>query len=942
MMTRRLQVLDYLPKLALLCLFWLGLSDLSSHAQVGPPPTITVQPLSQTVPLNGSVTFEVVASSPTTMTYQWRRNSANIPGATQSTYTIAPVSQSSAANYSVRVSNAGGTVASSNATLTVITPPTITTQPLSQTVAQGQDVTFLVAASGTGPFHYQWSFNSAPLPDATNASLTLASVGLTEMGSYTVTVRNLAGGAISAPAWLNVEAVGPVIVVSNTGDSGLGSFRQALLSANANPGPHAIVFNIPGPGPFIIKVPSPLPPITEPATIDATTQPGFLGRPIVELDGSGGVGDGLYVTSGGCTIKGLAIHDFSGSGIVLAWGASNVVQGNFIGAAADGVTKRANAVHGLVVSNSAWNVIGGTDALTRNVIVTSGRNGIHIEGPAASHNQVLGNIVGMDWTGTVKIGVRGSGIVVSNAPSNVIGGTAPGAGNLSAWNWFDGLVIAGNSACFNLVQGNLVGTDITGMVGAGSSGNGITIRDAPSNTVGGLAFEAANVIAHHSGSGVAIKGNAAQFNVIQGNFIGTDRSGTISMPNWLGGVNCSGTVNNTVGGLTAKAGNTIAFNRLGGVVVDGGQCAVRGNSLHSNAGDEIGLLNGGNNNTLPPLLTDATNHLNTTWIRGGFISAPAAIIRVEFFCSPTAAKDAKSFLGAISVTTDNTGTGPIDTVLDTGSIAGQYVTATITDEKGNTSPLSVAIPVTFDSPPLITTQPQSVIGVAGTSASLTVVATGKPSPTYQWYFQGILLANATNADLAFNALAPADAGDYVVLVANSAGSATSAVATVAVLVPPAITVQPQSQSVAPNQAVTLSVTATGTSPLSYQWTFNGAPLPMSNDALLNLQNVQLSDAGEYRVIISNAAGSITSDPAMLAVSVVPVLTPLYLSSARMTSTGFSFELSATAGLTYVILASTNCQDWTPISTNLATTANVVFTDAEAVNHPVRFYRAMVQ
>jgi uncharacterized repeat protein (TIGR01451 family) len=111
---------------------------------LGPPPVIIIQPASQTVPINNSVTFSVTASSLTTLSYQWLKNASDISGATSNSFTITNVQTNDQAVYSVKVTNAGGSVTSANATLTVVVPPGITTQPQSQGVAQGQNVSFSV------------------------------------------------------------------------------------------------------------------------------------------------------------------------------------------------------------------------------------------------------------------------------------------------------------------------------------------------------------------------------------------------------------------------------------------------------------------------------------------------------------------------------------------------------------------------------------------------------------------------------------------------------------------------------------------------------------------------------------------------------------------------------------------------------------------------------
>src|ERR1700678_3399271 len=134
----RNRMLSCWPPYAAVCLLLCGLLLATPCAANGPPPVITVQPLSLTVPDLGTATFSVAASSGTTLTYQWRKNGAWISGATASSYTIANVQATDQGSYLDKVINGGGSVKSSNAILTVNVAPTITTQPESQTVIQSQ------------------------------------------------------------------------------------------------------------------------------------------------------------------------------------------------------------------------------------------------------------------------------------------------------------------------------------------------------------------------------------------------------------------------------------------------------------------------------------------------------------------------------------------------------------------------------------------------------------------------------------------------------------------------------------------------------------------------------------------------------------------------------------------------------------------------------------
>src|SRR6516165_3875393 len=134
-------------------------------------PTVTTQPASQTAAPGATVTFSVTASGTAPLSYQWRRNSANISGATSASYTTpATTTSDNGSSFDVVVSNSKGSVTSSAATLTVsaaLVAPTITTQPASQMIAPGATATFSVTASGTAPLSYQWRRNSANISGAT-------------------------------------------------------------------------------------------------------------------------------------------------------------------------------------------------------------------------------------------------------------------------------------------------------------------------------------------------------------------------------------------------------------------------------------------------------------------------------------------------------------------------------------------------------------------------------------------------------------------------------------------------------------------------------------------------------------------------------------------------------------------------------------------------------
>jgi len=913
------------------------------------PAFITSQPTSLAITQGQTANFSVNAGGTPNLNYQWYFNGVKMgSGSTSATLTQSGAGPNNVGTYYAVVANNYGSVTSAVVSLTALI-----SQPINQTVGIGQSASFFVGVSNAVPINYQWTFNGTNLPGATNPTLTLNSVTTNLAGSYAAVITTPGGVLTSSAATLTtLNAI--VSAVINLNDSGPGSLRQAIINANIYAGTNAIVFNIPGSGPFTISALSLLPAINNNVLIDATTQPGYAGNPVVQLSGSslpnGTTGDGLTLNVGNSAVKGLSIYGFPGNGLTLSNGSGSVIQGNDFGWNLSAAQAVVNGKNGIMIYNSASNVIGGASAGTQNVVVTSGNDGIHIEGTNAIGNRVLGNIVGMLPSGTGNsVGAGGNGIVITNASGNFIGGTNAGAGNVSSGNNGSGLFIAGSKASLNVVQGNYFGTDITGTNAAKNSGDGITILNSSSNTIGGLTFTAGNVLSGNGGNGISITGPAAQFNLVQGNFIGCDQSGTVNLKN-DDGVLTTSSSNNTIGGLATGAGNVIAFNSSFGVVVNSGQCAILMNSLNNNGnGGDISLLSGstrtGNLPAVPPVLTGASNNFTVTWVSGVLTNTPGSTYRIEFYASPNLS-DAQTFLGATNIVTANTGIATFKQFLTTGNIINQYLTATATDVNGNTSQISVSQKVSFNGFPAIVSPPQSVMGLAGKSTNLTVVASGLPAPAYQWYFQsdplsaqiGSPLIGQINSTLAFTSLTTNHVGNYTVVVGNGSGSVTSAPVSVTLVVPVSLATQPMSQTVIPGASVNFSVVASGTAPFGYQWTFNNDNLVGATNAWLTVTNVQMAQAGSYAVVVTNLGGAATGSAVLTVTNPIITLAPV---SGAMTPGGFSFQLSVPAGRTYVVFGSTNLKEWTPLVTNLAVTASEVYLDATAPNYSQRFYRVMV-
>lgn len=213
----------------------------ATSTNLGQPPTITTQPVSQTVTVGQTATFSVQAAGPGTLNYQWQKATTPISGATSSNYTTpATTSADNGSQFTVIVSNSAGSATSNAATLTVSPPnqsPTITTQPTNQSVTVGQTATFSVQATGSGTLTYQWQKATTPISGATASTYTTPATTSADNGSqFTVVVSNSAGSATSNVAMLTVNAVAASTTDVLTYHNDIERTGQNLAETVLNPG----------------------------------------------------------------------------------------------------------------------------------------------------------------------------------------------------------------------------------------------------------------------------------------------------------------------------------------------------------------------------------------------------------------------------------------------------------------------------------------------------------------------------------------------------------------------------------------------------------------------------------------------------------------------------------------------------------------------------------
>ncbi|HXG64526.1 MAG TPA: Calx-beta domain-containing protein, partial [Blastocatellia bacterium] len=579
-----------------------------------------------------------------------------------------------------------------------------------------------------------------------------------EDGPVAVLAMRLNADALSDLVVLKRGEAAPAIIpsapaatftVTNVSDNDDGSLRVAIQNANLTPGPDLIVFAIDS-GPQTINLASPLPLITEAVTIDATTQPGFAGSPIIVLNGAAaGEGQGIDIAANNCVVRGLVIHRFQGrfpigSGVALSGASNNIIEGNFLGTDITGNIDQGNMRSGVQAFNSSNNnLFGGTVAAARNVI--SGNDAFSLDiAFDSTGNQVIGNFIGVNAAGNAALSNSGPVHFNISAANGVVGGALAGAGNVISACLTTGLGFV-NGSDGGLAQGNLIGTDATGAVDLGNQMEGVVVRASSAVTIGGTVSAARNIISGNNTLGVWI--DSGNTNLVQGNFIGANAAGAGALGNSQDGVRVDG-ADNVIGGMMAEAANVIAFNGQRGIHVSSGA----GNALFSNAifsngglgidieGDGVTPNDPGDADSGPnsrqnfPALTSAT----TTSIEGALNSTAGANFRIEFFanpsCDPSGNGEGQTFLGFTTATTNGSGDGSFTF---SGSFnLGQVITATATDPAGNTSEFSACVTVANPTLPDLSITDASIMegntGTAIMSFTVSLSPAGSQAVTVQY------------------------------------------------------------------------------------------------------------------------------------------------------------------------------------------------------------------
>ncbi|MBI5383402.1 MAG: immunoglobulin domain-containing protein [Verrucomicrobia bacterium] len=859
---------------------------------VNSPPTITGQASGATRNVGESVTFSVTANG-TGLTYQWRKGGINIGGATGSSFTIAAVASGDASNYDCVVGGTcGSPVTSQAATLTVTQPnmpPSITVQPLSQAAGVGSTATFSVTATGTTPLRYQWRKDDQAIANATNAVLTLSSLQITDAGNYRVAVTNAFGAVTSAVATLTVTTV-----TYNQGTVNFANTSTTLIQTNDGQG-H--VGPIAGAGLYRFAVY---------AAAQGTTDPTLLTQASPSVTNS--------ATAGRISAGTVAL--------CAPWTPSRTVVVQVRGwSAAAGATYEAAMASG----NSSY--YAGTSGLAT---VTLGGDvpfpGVPL--PAATLFGSAPLLGGFQLTAVPAIDSNNPPVITSQpqGQTKVVGTTAK-------------FSVTATGTAPLAYQWRFNNTNL-----AGATGTNLTFANVQLTNAGNYTVVVTNAFG-------AVTSAVAVLTVTSGNI--PDQGWVIAWgDNSFGQTNVPCGLSNVVA-VAGGASHSLALRADGTVVGWGGM----GSEASVPAGlSNVAAIAAGMYHSLT-LRSNGTvfawNSEGATWVLDGFSNVVAV---------------AAGGWNSLALRSDGT-----VVALDGAAVAGLSNVVAIAvggKQSGGLSSHSLALRSNgtvvewgdyFDDllwtnlpaapPPGLS----NVMAIAcGTDHSLallsnhTVVAWGAHSYGQTNVPAGLTNVVAIAGGLAHSLVRLSD-GTVVAWGTNDVGQTNvprglSNVGTIAAGwfhnlavtdqpgrqgAAPSITDQPQSQTNVVGTTATFSVAATGTEPLSYQWRFNNANLAGATSTNLVLHDVQLSDAGDYTVVVSNACGSVASQGATLTV-IEPVFPPSITgqpqSQTNLAGTTATFGISATgtAPLSY---------QWRFNNGNLpgATSANLTLANVQLAN-----------
>jgi uncharacterized delta-60 repeat protein len=860
---------------------------LSSKANVtiqGSPPNIINQPTNQTAFFGRDASFSVTVNGSTPLSYQWFLNNGTIAGATNSVLDLTNASTLNSGIYTCVITNMFGSITSSGAALTVVSDPTISIQPINQTNSAGTAATFSVGTIGSAPLNYQWFKDGIILNDngnilgSTGAALILSNVFGGDAGNYFVIITNVFGALTSSVAHLTV--VDPVILSQPVGRSL--NIGQSMTLSVVTAGTAPLIYQWRQYG----------------ASLYGATN-ASLTMPSVQSTNAGNY-DVVVSNVFGCVTSSVAVvmpwldsYNPTANGyvdsIALQPDGKALVGGSFtqLGGAGRSCIGRVNT-DGSIDTN--FNP-GANSAVYSLTVQPDGK--ILVGGQfSALGGQSRKQIGRLNADGTVdstfnpgvsgtvqSIKIQADGRILVGGSFNTIGGVS--LSNLCRLNG-DGTVdtnfLPRASSTINSIELQSDGKIVVG-------GYFTTLGGQSRSCIGRLNADGSVDSTFNPGANAAVDSIVVQKD---GKILVGGQFGVLGGQNrnYIGRLNADGTVDNVFNPAANGEVGTLSLQADGKILV-GGNFSILGGQSRS----FFGRLN-------PDGTCDSMfNPGFGSYIYALEVQEDGKILAGGNFT--TLGGQSRPAIGRLSNT-------------DPASDSLTYYGTNITWLRGGTLP--EVWRTTFE---------QSSDGTNWTMLGPGTRITGG------WGLTGVTVTNVNIRARGYSVGGDGWSSGVVETRLNS----------------PMIVAQPYGCASAVGATATFNVGVVGSSPFAYQWykdgtaLNNGGNVTGSTSNVLSLGNVQLTDAANYYVVVSNSWGSVTSQVAQLTVTPPRLAVVTTNGTFGFKNQQFQFTLTGPLGSNVVILASPDLQTWTPLVTNPLVGGSLIFTDPLSTNYSHRFYRA---